>query len=118
MKISIHGKPEFHLPLTMAHVELLTACSEAHYDHRCKQASQVGGFIYGWKNRLAFPTDLEELNLVSGDWGDLDLCLKILEASHYMNVSKALITELRTAFYSAMRAATRLRDVWVYELVS
>lgn len=50
MKIEINSQPLFMLSLPLKTIELVMEMSRHHYDGVCKQASAVGGFIYGWRN--------------------------------------------------------------------
>jgi len=43
---------EVELKLARAEVEHFRILSAAHYDGKCRSASAVGGFIYGWRNHF------------------------------------------------------------------
>lgn len=68
----------FALTLRRVEIDVLSRLSRAHYDLRCKLASQPGGFIYGWGNHLDLMEN-EPNSRVTATWNDLDTCLKILE---------------------------------------
>jgi len=68
MEASISVKPEFHLTISKEIVLLLSRKSKQHYDGTCRNASEQGGFIYGWVNRLnetnaTFPASFRQLDL-------------------------------------------------------
>ncbi|WP_157979478.1 hypothetical protein [Rhodoferax ferrireducens] len=75
MRIEITSQPRFELPLSLETVDLLMEMSRHHYDFVCKQASAVGGFIYGWRNSVSFVPE----SPVSATWRELDTVLKICE---------------------------------------
>lgn len=75
MKIEVVARPLFNLPLPLETVKLLMLMSSRHYDGRCKSASAVGGFIYGWNNSVTYSPDLP----VSATFHELDVTLKICE---------------------------------------
>src|SRR5712671_6861900 len=55
-------------------VTALFAASEAHYDYKCQQASQVGGLLWGIRNCLE--NGKAEVSLL---WSEVDLLAKIAE---------------------------------------
>jgi hypothetical protein len=115
MKIFIQGVPHFHWQPTHAHIALLTALSGMHYDARCKEASCVGGFIYGWKNcvLLAETEASDDAVTVNATWNQLDTCLKIMEMPHGLNdAEKALVYEMRTSFHRALTVANQKCRDW------
>jgi len=75
-------KVVIHFSLTRAELETITIMSKHHYDYKCRAASEVGGFIYGWHNSFDFmdvdgkPADKIEVRLGSDN---LDLLCKICE---------------------------------------
>jgi hypothetical protein len=97
MQINVAATPRFSLPLSQAHIELLTQLSRSHYDSMCKAAGVPGveGFIHGWGGRLAFAQEEgEPAPKVDATRSQLDLTLKILENT--MGLPKA---DVATAQY-------------------
>lgn len=45
------------LELDESAIDSLIQLSESHYDGVCKSAGRVGGFLYGWRNRITFAVD-------------------------------------------------------------
>jgi hypothetical protein len=74
------------------------ACSERHYDGKCKMASRSGGFLWGWGNRLLFANDPQAMFNVGDydkfrdDWevvidastDDVDKAAKIAEMESHV----------------------------------
>jgi hypothetical protein len=119
MKITLHGKPQFRLPLTLADVDVLCKLSSMHYDSVCKQASVVGGFLYGWQGMLRFSEEEgSEPLAVSGDFRTLDTCLKIMEGcvpGRFCPVSAedaARVEAMRTAIRGALQLANEVSQGW------
>lgn len=79
MRATITAKPIYQLWITLAQLAILQQGSRLHYDHKCQQASQLGGFLYGWAN--CAPFDLAEGGEfhVTFENAELQTCLKILE---------------------------------------
>jgi hypothetical protein len=69
------------IQLTKAEVEHMIKCSEHHYDLKCQQASQQGGFLYGWCKRFEWGNEVEEVRV---DWDMMDTLCKILEGEQYL----------------------------------
>ena len=77
MKCHIVALPKFQLTLTPEEIRVIVDCSKLHYDAVCRQASALGGFVYGWKMCL---TLLSKSSVqCSATTRELDLCCKILE---------------------------------------
>lgn len=85
-------------------VKYLMTLAEAHYDSVCKQAAQMGGFLYGWWNRFE-ALDSGERVEVFLTWRDADMLCKILESEglfragenlHLASDYKALLRWMRT----------------------
>lgn len=95
---------EIDLELTKAEVEHLMACSKAHYDYKCKQASEVGGFIYGWRNHFELDPETgdgpEATTSVRATWHEMDLACKILEVEQWHDSGDEII--LSIAFRSIL----------------
>jgi len=92
---------------TKEDVDLLMVMSQRHYDSKCRQASQVGGIIYGMKNRLDFMLDEEkELGQVEASFTtqDLDLLCKITEIYYVEGLPKGAM-ELSGALFGLLREA-------------
>ena len=52
MNIKITGQPIFWLTISLTAVEALRKLSKLHYDGKCKEAGEPGGFLWGWKNMV------------------------------------------------------------------
>jgi hypothetical protein len=108
MKIQITCSPTFYLPLTLAHVEALRNLAIWHYDGACNRAALQGGFIYGWINWL-YHSDSEDLPTCKASFGDLDLCLNIMEHTHGLSDAElALVGEMRRSFREAMKLSNKV----------
>ena len=76
--------------LTLEEMDILMACSECHYDGRCKFASfknekdpLASGFLVGWQGRMRMNharPDLRPMEIVATS-RELDSCMKILEGA-------------------------------------
>lgn len=74
-------RPRFQLTLSKSLVELLMKLSSVHYDRRCREAGQIGGFLYGWRNHfVVFDMDVP----VETDSHELDTLLKIMEGAPHL----------------------------------
>jgi len=60
---------------TRLEIHQLLDLSKKHYDGRCKAASQHGGILYGWNNRLGNEAGVD----IDVEWKQLDLLCKIAE---------------------------------------
>lgn len=98
-------QPAFELVLTREVLDPLLICSSLHYDHACRSAGQVGGFLYGWQNQLEWSEAPHQTVRMSTH--QLDICLKILELSGHLPESQAKEgAALRQAFWKAARAVS------------
>ncbi len=109
MNIEIQAVARFWIELGQDHVAILKKAAEWHYDGVCNQAAQVGGFIYGWVNvTTPYPGQVEVAKCCA-TFGELNLCLKILEGANSMafpdTSDQALIAEMRKSFFAALRMA-------------
>lgn len=105
MKIEIHAKPIFWMELSLDQIKVLMKCSKSHYDGTCQNACERGGFLFGWNNWIEFSdtNGNEAPPKVSGDFGQLDLCLKILEMDMLLSKEeKVTASQIRTAFNLAL----------------
>jgi hypothetical protein len=73
----IFGIAGYCIPLAQDQVRLLMELSKAHYSSECVNAGKVGGFLYGWSNRVTF----DPTAVCIASHNELDICLKILELS-------------------------------------
>lgn len=75
---------EADISFTREEVELLMRLSASHYDGVCRQAGQVGGFLYGMNNR--FVVEVPEVvalgNTVELSFREIDTLCKILESAY------------------------------------
>ncbi len=102
MIVTIRAKPVFYFELTLAHIEVLWKLSREHYDHKCKDASNIGGFIHGWHNAVTYSDDGTKA-ICQADWRQMDLTLKILECIAGRNMEEiALMADIRLSFNKAM----------------
>lgn len=110
MKFKILGRPEFWFKPTTVQLRVLLLLSSLHYDGKCNQASQVGGFIYGWKNTLSMGR-----TAIKATWDNVDTCAKILEGPLPQRAPKNFVTaraELAIAFHAALRRGNELAHNW------
>ena len=123
MNIEICASPVFWVPLNLRQANILAFLSSHHYDGVCKDASRVGGFVYGWINHLSFndgkSTDGEPVK-VRGEFRQLDTCMKILEGRMMLKTGKptdeedlaiahALANDLANALYQANRMISPIK---------
>lgn len=102
MKIEIVSQPLFNLYLPAETIELLLTMSRHHYDGVCKDASAPGGFIYGWKNSVAFMPE----EPVSANWRQLDTMLKICENTEVLHDQPGARDIVRKLYRDARFAIT------------
>ena len=119
MKFEISSELRFQFELTNEQVDLLTLASERHYDRVCQSASQIGGFIYGWRNAQEFSKHSPDRPCIHrASWRQLDTCLKILE--NRVIASSAEMEKLRlplfTSIHSAMSLAVARSQEWKTEI--
>lgn len=83
MRATIYAVPKFAITFTASELNTLTRCSKVHYDGVCKDASHVGGFLFGWANCLTSPDEKypndEPTAAITCTSRELDICIKILE---------------------------------------
>ena len=128
MEIDIRVKFIFHVPFTETDINVLMLLSEHHYDGKCKAASKVGGFIYGWKNQLETHKKLKAQSLINGrhdkhsqltmetDWHELDTTMKTMENSFILTRDKpewtASVTKMRKAIMGALNLSNTHYEDW------
>lgn len=77
-------KVEVDLDITKKALGVMLKCSEAHYDGKCKAASKLGGFLYGWKNHFELPEG-QNFVRVRATWHEVDELCKILEMERHFS---------------------------------
>lgn len=100
--------PEATISFAAEEVEVLVQCSAAHYDHRCREASEVGGFLYGIRNRLMNGT--ADCCLATYE---VDLLCKVLEdppSTVDRSICRTLRQGLGEAFRELASAYNRVND--------
>jgi hypothetical protein len=118
MKFEIMGKPIFRFPLTLTQVRILMKLSEAHYDAVCRSASKQGGFIYGWRNVAEANSKISPTKkaMMRATWDELDITLKILEASpQLVEHERPLAFEMTNIFRGALGIAREEMKKWNIE---
>lgn len=117
MEFKVLGKPIYHFKLSVKQVEVLTKCSQLHYDAACTSAGLHGGFIYAWKNLADAMTDKDEV-LHKADFRDIDTSLKILETSWLLEdeTDQATALELKQSFRNILLRSD-LYSNWCVESV-
>jgi hypothetical protein len=86
--------PKLEVTFSLAEVEFLLACSQRHYDWRCREVGQCGGFLFGIKNYfIARENEVE--TTVELDSTELNLLMKILESGGPPALSLALSKDFR-----------------------
>lgn len=110
MKIRIIGRPHFQFSLTNAQLRVLIACAGAHYDAECIAAAHIGGFLYGWRN-------MDGRN-ITATWGNIDLCLKIMEIipPTFYTRDAIVASRLREAFHAALKQASKDSLLWEFNI--
>lgn len=104
MKVELKARAKFWFNLTPAQFQALKFLSGIHYDFKCRRASEIGGFIYGWEMYLSDTPDA----MLSANWGKIDTCIKICEgmSSHFPGYPH--MKEIDTAFREMLRKAREL----------
>lgn len=69
------------LRLTRPEIERIMELGRKHYDGVCKAACNVGGFVYGWSNRLMF--DESEMVVVTATSREIGIVGKIGELEQF-----------------------------------
>lgn len=110
MNYEIYGVPRFEFRISRQQLDFLMDYSSAHYDTECRFASRVGGFVYGWNNRMG----IDSYTRVSASFRDLDTCLKILEIPiPSMNLKDRKIQEeLASSFRDMLTFANSQCKYW------
>ena len=109
MKIQIVAAPKFLLPLTLSQVDLLMKLGLMHYDHTCNAAVRVGGFIYGWNNRVTFSAEeAEHPSPCVANFRELDLCLKIMEFPPLSEDELRDLADMRISFGRALSRSSEM----------
>ncbi len=97
---SITFRPVAWVHFSLAEIGLLMQCSASHYDSVCRQASKVGGFLYGMNNRATH----DAMALHSLTFRELDTLAKINEAGAYMgNPDRQVCHALEVQLHNALR---------------
>lgn len=117
MKIEIQGKPEFWFALTDEQMAVLELLSSVHYDLKCKMATMVNGFIYGWKNARSAVDKTSR----RASFREIDTCLKILESLMMpppaMSEAQQVVGhKLVKSFREALARADREGESWSLEI--
>jgi hypothetical protein len=92
MNIYVTAKPVFHFTLNAELNNVFIRMSEHHYDYLCKMASQMGGFLFGFRNILAWGLAPDEISKdVDLSFRDLDLLFKICENMAVLEKDEVLL---------------------------
>lgn len=82
---------------TKADIDIAIRCSQRHYDAKCRAASEIGGFLYGMRNKVH-----DEESATHGfSWDELDTLQKIMEGAMdaeeatFYNVVRRIFAETR-----------------------
>lgn len=109
MKIQIKAEPKFWLGVKLDTILALKRCAELQYDAACRAAAMKGGFIYGWENII-----VNDLEMVSATWRELDMSLKICEMGVHATAEER---ELINTYSNSVRAAmTKARELTSFEV--
>jgi len=99
-------KVEVRLQITRSELDHMIECSQAHYDWKCKAASQQGGFLYGWRNMFELDEPGIKTLEVQANWDTVDTLCKMLEGEQYM---RHLAPE-KSLYFSMRRVLVRMRE--------
>lgn len=101
--MKITGRPEFHFVLDKTTLDLIHQLSVSHYDAKCRGASRLGGFIYGWTQRMDDNAEAE----CTATFQELDLLTKICEAIPQLRSpeQRAKLRSFRDQISAALRRA-------------
>ncbi len=83
---SVEYLPVAVIELTPADLEILIACSRAHYDYTCRSAGEHVGFLYGMEQRAKHVPGCEH----HLDRRHMDTLCKIIETLPYISVAEGL----------------------------
>lgn len=99
MKVQIYMQPQFWLEISQKEVDPLCILGDHHYDSVCRAATKQGGFIYGWRNQVAFniESNQEEAPFCSATRRELDTLLKLCEPLRMLHMAKLVTDDQRTA---------------------
>jgi len=112
MKVTICARPAYLFKLPPEIVVLIKRMSDAHYDFVCKQASQPGGFIFGWMNVMRY-TELE----LTATSHELDTLFKICENSSFLtNEERSSVFQVVLALHKARRKFGEVSGKWTEEV--
>ena len=108
MRATFIASPRFNLWVTPQELETLVFCSTSHYDGVCKDASKVGGFLYGWTNMA--PEDKTADIWVSCTGHELQTCMKILESppNGYTLLAHRMSKTFRACIDTSLRELSQL----------
>lgn len=119
MKFDIRAKLTFSFRPTAPQVELLIKLSKLHYDHSCRAASleradriSTEGFLTRWKRSLEL-WDADPDVAITANFGELDLCTKLLEISPGLAPGEMAVQEdLANALHTVLRQANEVTKAW------
>jgi hypothetical protein len=84
------AKPAFELIIPLSLAKLIRDIALTHYDHTCRAAGQLGGFVHGWVN-ICTPIqdgEPEGLPVLFPTFRELDIVLKIFEVSSGLGLTR------------------------------
>lgn len=93
---------------TEPEVDAMIACSERHYDAKCRSLSKVGGFLYGMKNQvrkdIGDPVEDAARNFSTHD---LDILQKVLEGAN-TPLEHSLYQQVRSLHLEALAESEKV----------
>lgn len=114
MKVEIFGFPEFHIPLTLEHVELLHKLGTMHYNQDVRSFSETGP-LKTWLDHVTEFANMGSRHVppIMAKTKDLNICLEILKERVYETIRESeLAHEMRSTFEQCIKLASSAMPKW------
>ena len=119
MKATMFATARYTLAFKQEEIQILLLCSVLHYDSTCREASQVGGFLYGWTNcRIQIDDETDHIDptyMVNCNSREIQICLKILELPPG-GVDSVVVRHLNQVLRSCLHEADRELSQLTWEI--
>lgn len=114
MKVEIFGFPEFHIPLTLEHVALLSKLGRDHHNIDVREFS-TDGQLKLWTEHITEFRHMGSRHVppIVARTKDLNVCLEILKDRVYDTIPDSrLASEMRSTFEQCIRLASSAMPKW------
>jgi hypothetical protein len=115
MKVEIFGYPEFHIPLTLEHVDMLIRQADRHHMEEVQDMIKKGGILHVWRGHIDgfMKIGAHHIPPCTAKTKDLNLCLKVLESRVLENMrDQELAAEIRSVFTQCVELAAKAMPKW------